>query len=328
MEETEKDKELKKYKLTVEFFQEVLPAQNQNKLIQQATNFIVRKFKLNNALLTTKNTSYRYYSSKTDKTYKQIEDILRKQMQNTKTPITAKIKTDFMLKEIKEKEHLPDKATAYPLLAEKEITGYLFLYTEREPQNAEFIPEIIKELTKLIKQVTDYEKIKETSIIDPLTELYNRHYLTQNFETLLNKLKKEKKPISVMMFDIDDFKKYNDTYGHPEGDKILQKIAKTTKQTIKKGTAYRYGGEEFLIIMPTDSSTSKETAEQLRKKIKEENPLTISIGLATSLHSNIQGNKLIKEADKALYQAKKQGKNKTVQYIIVNENLIIDTEKI
>ena len=77
-----------------------------------------------------------------------------------------------------------------------------------------------------------------------------------------------------------------------------------------------------------DSNNSKEIAEELRKNIRESNPLTVSVGLVTNLHSNIDRVKLIKEADKALYQAKKKGKNRTVQYVIVNENLIVDTDNV
>lgn len=328
--EQEKDKELKKYKLLLAFLQEVLPAQEQNKVMYQTVNFIVRKFKLNNAFLIAENLSYRYHSSKLNLIYEQVEDIVKKQIRNAKTAMTVNLKTDFLLKEIKNKEKLPRKAMAYPLLAENEIIGYLFLYMEEELQNREFLPELLTEVTRLIKQVTDFERVKETSVIDSLTELYNRNHLKQNFDKILEGLKQEKKPISILLFDIDNFKKYNDTHGHPEGDKILKKIAETTKQVVKgKGMAYRYGGEEFLVLMPgLDSNNSKELAEELRKKIGENNPLTVSVGLVTNLHSNIGRIKLIQETDKALYQAKKKGKNRTVQYVIVNENLIVDTEKV
>lgn len=157
---------------------------------------------------------------------------------------------------------------------------------------------------------------------DPLTGVYNRRMLFKKMGTEI-KLAKEKRPLSVIMIDIDHFKKYNDTYGHIQGDLAL----KQTTNAIKKGTKYtdvlaRYGGEEFtVILLKTDLKEARIVADRIRKNIEEmiieassENlpedfeKITLSQGIA-QYRENIHGKniqQLLMDADSALYEAKKK----------------------
>ena len=139
-------------------------------------------------------------------------------------------------------------------------------------------------------------------------------------------MKREKKCLSIIMLDIDHFKKYNDYYGHKAGDQCLIKVAQTISNTVKREVdlVARYGGEEFVCLLPdTDLSGAKILAEQIRKNIKElkvaheaspdEKVVTISAGVSCfCLVDKDSEYDLINVCDKALYEAKKSGRNKVV----------------
>lgn len=170
---------------------------------------------------------------------------------------------------------------------------------------------IMNDVTKLEESRRAMEKM---ALTDPLTGLFNRRYI---FDFLADK-KIQESGFSIIMGDIDHFKKINDTYGHPIGDIVLKTVSDTMKNTIgEKGMVARFGGEEFLIVLP--NVTSKDAylyAEQLRKKIEDlkmdECPsgTTISLGVAQSEQG--QGiDAIIKIADELLYLAKESGRNIT-----------------
>jgi diguanylate cyclase (GGDEF)-like protein len=117
--------------------------------------------------------------------------------------------------------------------------------------------------------------------------------------------------------DIDNFKKYNDTLGHLEGDKILKQVAKIlTTQVRKIDSVGRYGGEEFLIILPeTNIQDAKEISERLKNSIQKETVVTISIGLVSNTAVGSTVEDLLSQADKALYLAKKNGRNRIEVYV-------------
>ncbi len=153
---------------------------------------------------------------------------------------------------------------------------------------------------------------------DPLTQLWNYGYFQYKLDEELAKAKSTKQTLSVLMIDIDDFKKYNDTFGHIRGDKALIKIGQTIKNNCRKiDIVCRYGGEEFSLILPANTKReAKFLAERIRKSIAKNYILnykfTVSIGVANFPKDQREKKELIKKADDALYQAKSQGKNRTV----------------
>jgi diguanylate cyclase (GGDEF)-like protein len=160
-------------------------------------------------------------------------------------------------------------------------------------------------------------KIAELSSSDGLTKLYNRSYLLTKIKEELKRYKRYKTTFSLMILDIDDFKKINDKYGHQKGDDILKKLGTILNNSRRDlDICARYGGEEFAIVLPhTDSNEAGMISERLRKKIedyfKNENKITISIGVSNCPVSSISLEELIKKADEALYESKRSGKNKT-----------------
>lgn len=162
--------------------------------------------------------------------------------------------------------------------------------------------------------------LRELSEIDPLTGLWNRKYMEKTLNQYFNSVKEEGKKLSVVMFDIDHFKKVNDTHGHQVGDQVLKSFGKLVRKNIDASdVAVRYGGEEFLIIMPNKTEKSAyKTAEKIRKIVAKELEIptskkcvTVSGGVAT-YKSGMEVDDIVKKADSNLYLAKNSGRNKIV----------------
>jgi len=167
------------------------------------------------------------------------------------------------------------------------------------------------------------EQLKLLSLEDPLLGIGNRRAMEVDLTHTEADAKRHHKTYAVALLDVDSFKKYNDTYGHPAGDVCLKQVAQSVKQTIRESDrVYRYGGEELLILMPeTMSESASKCAERVRNSIevlniKNKNTdlgiLTVSLGVADKLEGDWKN--LVKKADKALYQAKNSGRNKVAVY--------------
>lgn len=162
--------------------------------------------------------------------------------------------------------------------------------------------------------------ITNAAHIDKLTGLFNRKYISEVLEVEFKRAKALHSNISVVLFDIDNFKKINDTYGHDCGDQVLTTLGLQVKASglRERDLAGRYGGEEFIVVL-TNSSTEQaaEVAERIRKKIESHEfvydgtkiPVTVSLGVASIKKDFHLGNDIYKEADKALYESKRNGKN-------------------
>jgi len=157
-----------------------------------------------------------------------------------------------------------------------------------------------------------YEKmLQELARKDHLTGLFNDRYFYEKMKEQLNRFKRYKEIFSLLYIDIDGFKSCNDKYGHLEGDRILKHIGKVLKDSLRKmDSAYRVGGEEFVIMLPhTSKEEAKNVAERIREVVHQlfyhKYQITVSIGVADSTSDNI-----LQEADQAMYRAKKNGKNR------------------
>ena len=164
----------------------------------------------------------------------------------------------------------------------------------------------------------------EMAITDALTSLFNRRYMESHLGTLVEQASARNKPLAVLVLDIDYFKSINDSHGHDAGDDVLREFALRIKRSIRGiDLACRYGGEEFVIVMPeTDMAVAAMVAERLRRRIAAEPfaiqqgarsiPVTISIGLAALRGKNENAATVLKRADQALYRAKRDGRNRVV----------------
>ncbi len=179
----------------------------------------------------------------------------------------------------------------------------------------------IKEAEVLIYQIrlgyektTLYEKVKRLSRIDGLTGLYLRMHFSERLSEEIKRAKRENYKIAFIMADLDDFKKYNDTYGHPMGDKLLKEVAGIIQNNIySSDIAGRYGGEEFCIYMPmADEKGTMKKAQKIWKLIAKNTPTTISIGISYFPDNGTNPEDLFNASDSALYRAKENGKNQIV----------------
>ena len=182
--------------------------------------------------------------------------------------------------------------------------------------------ELLQTQCRLMQAV---ENLKELSTTDGLTEISNRRFFDEYSEKEWKRAQRDKKPFAVIMIDLDCFKSYNDTYGHQRGDACLKKVAGVIKGAMKRPAdlAARYGGEEFVLVLPeTDKDGACKLAEQLRQEIIDlklehqnnicEKWVTISLGVATGIAEPGKSfSDLLAKADKALYEAKGSGRNRT-----------------
>ena len=171
-----------------------------------------------------------------------------------------------------------------------------------------------------------YYKVRELSHKDSLTSLSNRRHFEEGLDRMWKQSIRLSRPVSIIMSDIDNFKAYNDTYGHQKGDECLKLVAQTLNATLKRplDMIARYGGEEFIVALPdTTLDGATHIAERMREKIeslkiiheasKTADVVTISLGVASVMPTqNINYDLLISSADKALYKAKESGRNRVV----------------
>jgi len=168
------------------------------------------------------------------------------------------------------------------------------------------------------------KKLMFQVIRDPLTGLFNRRYLEESLEREISKAKRQRIPLALIMLDADHFKNFNDNYGHLAGDVVLKHLSDLlVRNSRREDIACRYGGEEFVLVLPgTDRKTARQRAEDLRTIVQNGAPIvhndkqlpnvTISLGISLLPDHGDTAGSLIDTADKALYQAKEEGRNRVV----------------
>lgn len=189
-------------------------------------------------------------------------------------------------------------------------------------------------LALLVKKISLYETIRELSIVDDLTQVFVRRHFMERLNEEIKRSQRFKMPLSLLMLDIDHFKRYNDEFGHLVGDATLKKVSEILKQNVRRvDLVGRYGGEEFIVVMPeTRQQAALEVAERIRSYIARhtfklyhvEAKVTVSQGIATYDPQNTSipetadpapiVDRLIQAADKCLYQAKEDGRNRVMVF--------------
>lgn len=190
----------------------------------------------------------------------------------------------------------------------------------------------IRQIDQQMRQLTESQALlREQSVRDPLTKLFNRRYLEETLEREINRAKRDHIPLGVIMLDVDHFKRFNDTYGHTAGDVLLQMIGELLATRIRESDiACRYGGEEFTLILPGATlDVLQQRAERLRKEIKTLtvqfagqtlNTVTLSLGIAVYPDHGATGAMILTAADTALYRAKHAGRDRVAVALETDEN--------
>ncbi len=214
------------------------------------------------------------------------------------------------------------RSIAYlPLTLKDTCIGSLILASRRpnaySPKQIKLLEQLALQIATPIENSKLYAKAEQRARIDELTELFNRRHFEERLKEEIARHSRYGGVFSLVLLDLDNFKTYNDIYGHPSGDKLLNQIARTVKRSIRTGDrAFRYGGDEIIVILPeTTMEDAYTVAERIREQIAaemeaKEIAVTCSIGLASYPSDGVISGELVTIADTALYYAKRTGGNR------------------
>lgn len=233
---------------------------------------------------------------------------------------------------------LPQAYICVPLVAQGEAIG--FLHIRRLPdaggtssddsetewftqEKQQFAHSVAYSLALALANLKLRETLRQQSIRDQLTGMFNRRYMEESLEREIRRLSRVERPLGVIMLDIDHFKQFNDTYGHDAGDTVLRELGIYLRSQVRvEDIPCRYGGEEFALILPdTTVEITKLRAEKLREGVKHLNlqyngqglgTVTVSVGISICPDHGFTGDAVIHSADNALYHAKQTGRDKVV----------------
>jgi len=215
-----------------------------------------------------------------------------------------------------------------PLSYEKELLGILIFLSPIpnaiRPYQIELLKVLGNQAASSLANAKFHAEIERMAITDGLTGLFNHRNFQEKLAAEFRRLERFSAPLSLLLIDIDFFKKINDSYGHPAGDEVLRGVARVIRETVRSvDIPARYGGEEFAALLPgTNHEGALKMAERLRESIEKtrfpfegkELRVTVSIGAATSPHDAVAKEELVEKTDKALYYAKRNGRNRCVPW--------------
>jgi diguanylate cyclase (GGDEF)-like protein len=190
-------------------------------------------------------------------------------------------------------------------------------------ENAVPISNLASEAGLALEVVSLYDSMKIMAVTDGLTGLYNHREFYQSLRRELERARRYRHTLSLLMIDVDDFKQFNDRFGHPAGDFALRNIAELLRKCARTTDIIaRYGGEEFAVILPESTpGGALMVAERIKSEVAEHNfipnarnsvHLTVSIGIYSSESGDVSEDQMVSLADEASYVAKKSGKNQVV----------------
>jgi len=219
-------------------------------------------------------------------------------------------------------------ALAIPLILRGRVIGALAVESEKvnaySSRQIKLVETIAQQATIAMDNAKLFERLQQLAITDGLTDLYNRRYFYMMLENEIDRSRRYETPLSLIMMDIDHFKKVNDQYGHLAGDNVLKKVSELSKGLLRQADEmFRYGGEEFTILLPeTNNDMAEIVAERIRNMIEETTfktkkgdvHITVSLGVTEFDDSFKNVGAFIETVDAALYDAKKAGRNCTKTY--------------
>ncbi|HVF26559.1 MAG TPA: diguanylate cyclase, partial [Anaerolineales bacterium] len=224
-------------------------------------------------------------------------------------------------------EPMPAVTYCLPMVAQGEVLGILHLQAPSKQNLSEpkhqLTYTVVEQAAMALSNLKLREALREQSIRDSLTGLYNRRYMEEVLKQHLSRVTRHLHPLGIIMIDIDHFKSFNDKYGHAAGDALLRELGHFLQSHIRaEDVACRYGGEEFILIMPdTSLETAQQRAEYIRDQAKEVHihdiglsltGITLSLGIAIYPQHGRSMETVMHAADAALYRAKQEGRNRVV----------------
>jgi diguanylate cyclase (GGDEF)-like protein len=258
------------------------------------------------------------------------EDKIAKYLEFIKRPLFLKDVNYEFETVLPQMQELEIQAIA-PLFQEEEIIGIICLgpsVTNQEYQIdvLEMLGIVTNMLSVALHNAKNFDQIKEMSYTDDMTGLHNYRFFSMRLKEEVARAARINSNLALLILDVDFFKNYNDTLGHPAGDEVLRQLSRILQSSLRDNDIVaRYGGEEFAIILPsTDDKGALVLAERIRKKVEDHKfpnqeiqpnaTLTISIGIALYPENAVKKKDLVVAADRALYFAKEGGRNKVVQF--------------
>ncbi len=222
-------------------------------------------------------------------------------------------------------QSLPQESFCVPMMAQGETLGLLYLNSSERGKltdgKQQLATTVSEHIAMSLANLRLRETLKHQSIRDPLTSLFNRRYMEEFLDRELHRAERQNQSVGIIMLDVDYFKQFNDTFGHEAGDTLLQELAMFLQGSIRgSDIACRYGGEEFLLILPEAClEVARGRAEQLREGVKHLQvqhrgqmlgPVSLSLGVAGFPEHGPNVEAVIQSADEALYAAKKSGRDR------------------
>jgi len=220
--------------------------------------------------------------------------------------------------------HQPqDGYLCVPLIVQSGTTGLLCLTGATEKAigsvtRQQLAVEVGETIKLSLSNLKLREELREQAIHDPLTGLCNRRYLEENLVRELHRARRGNSPLCVVMLDLDNFKSFNDTFGHDAGDALLRELAQVMQNKLRKSDiCCRYGGDEFVLVVPDSSvADTRQRVEQICVLMKEKqirpDRITVSAGIAVVSEKGCTAAELLQAADTAMYAAKRAGRNRVV----------------
>jgi diguanylate cyclase (GGDEF)-like protein len=221
----------------------------------------------------------------------------------------------------------PEECLCVPMMAQGEALGMVYLSSAQPGQLTEAKQQLAVTVAEHVALALANLKLRETlqhqSIRDPLTGLFNRRYMEESLAREIHRVERKQQPLGIIMLDVDHFKQFNDTFGHEAGDEVLREVGLFLQKYIRDADiACRYGGEEFMLILPdTPLEVIQQRAEQLREDIKHLqvqhrhqylSKIAFSVGVACFPKHGLTADAVIHAADTALYRAKAAGRDRVV----------------